>query len=243
MVTCPQCKGQLEDGAIFCDNCGAQIANVGTPSPPKGKGGLSCPKCGQPVMAGVAFCENCGASLSGAAVPAPARPPTAAPSAICPRCGSAIPVGAIFCDNCGGSVSAAPAQPIAPAERTPSSAQAANQAESRPPPAYTPRLVVQPTNISLAFPAGKTEVIAGREDPGSHTYPELNLAPYDPDKGGISRHHAKFSLRDNQWQIEDLNSTNFTFLNKQRVQPGQLCPLKNGDEIRLGQVTMRFFTN
>ncbi len=112
-----------------------------------------------------------------------------------------------------------------------------------PPVGPAPRLVVQPTNVSLPFPPGKSEVIAGRADPASNVSPEVNLGPYDPGKGEISRRHAKFSLCDNQWQIEDLNSTNFTFVNNQKVQPGQPCPLKNGDEIRLGRVTTTFFTS
>ncbi len=40
--------------------------------------------------------------------------------------------------------------------------------------------------------------------------------------------------------IEDLNSTNFTFLNRIRLQPGQAYPLKDGDEIRLGVLTLEY---
>ncbi len=233
MVTCPQCKNQLEDNATFCDNCGASLASVGVPLPPIARRGLTCPKCGQTVRAGEAFCVNCGAALSGSAAAGPF---------ICPRCGTAARAGAVFCDNCGASLSPARPQPDVSGEHVPSP-QAAAKIDSRPSPVNTPRLVVQPTNDLLPFPPGKVEVIAGREDPGSNTFPEVNLAPYDPDKGGVSRRHAKFSLRDGQWQIEDLNSTNFTFLNKQKIRPGQLCPLNNGDEIRLGGVTMKFFTS
>lgn len=242
MVTCPRCKNQLEDNAIFCDNCGATIASVSAPLPLIAGRGLTCSKCGQPVRAGEAFCVNCGAALSGPAAPSPSRQPAVAGSAICPHCGTVARAGALFCDNCGASLSPAPPQPGILKERAPSP-QAAAKIENRPPLVGAPRLVVQPANDSLPFPSGKTEVIAGREDPGSNTFPEVNLAPYDPNKGGVSRRHAKFSLRDGQWQIEDLNSTNFTFLNKQKIRPGQLCPLKNGDEIRLGGVTMIFFTS
>jgi len=161
---------------------------------------------------------------------------------ICSNCRTTAPPGAVFCIQCGASLAAGPSRPVASEEHIPSP-QAAAKTGARSATPNAPRLVVQPANVSLSFPPGKTEVVAGREDPGSNNFPELNLGPYTTDLGGISRRHARFSLRDDHWQIEDLNSTNFTFLNKQKLQPGQLCPLNNGDEIRLGQVTTTFFTS
>jgi pSer/pThr/pTyr-binding forkhead associated (FHA) protein len=37
-----------------------------------------------------------------------------------------------------------------------------------------------------------------------------------------------------------LNSTNYTFLNRQRLQPGQRYPLKQNDEIRLGLLVLEY---
>jgi pSer/pThr/pTyr-binding forkhead associated (FHA) protein len=42
------------------------------------------------------------------------------------------------------------------------------------------------------------------------------------------------------WQLEDLNSTNGSFLNEARLAPGQPVPLQNGDQIRLGTLVMVF---
>ena len=49
----------------------------------------------------------------------------------------------------------------------------------------------------------------------------------------ISRKHARIFKRDEQWLIQDLGSSNGTFLNGHRLaqEPTQL---KNGDQIRLG---------
>jgi pSer/pThr/pTyr-binding forkhead associated (FHA) protein len=160
----------------------------------------------------------------------------------CQKCGTTAPLDAVFCIQCGASLSPAPSRPGAPEKHAPSP-QVAAKTGPRSATQNTPCLVVQPDNTSLPFPPGKTEVIAGRKDPGSNNFPEVDLSPYMTDKGGISRRHAKFSLRGDHWQIEDLKSTNFTFLNKQKLQPGQLYPLNNGDEVRLGQVTMTFFTS
>lgn len=235
--------------------------------------GLRCPQCGQPVVAGEAFCENCGAALTGMAPsPAPpaypAPPPPAMPAyqppspqpappayqpppqpapapagpATCPSCGTPATPGAAFCDNCGASLTGVPpAAAAAPPYPPPYPAPAA---EPYPPAAGPPpRLMVQPSNTSLPFPASKAEIIAGREDPVSNVFPEINLDPHGGDEGGVSRRHAKFTLRGGQWYVEDLNSTNFTFVNKQKLQPGQPHPVNNGDEVRLGRVTMTFFTS
>ncbi|MGW8226414.1 MAG: FHA domain-containing protein, partial [Anaerolineales bacterium] len=49
---------------------------------------------------------------------------------------------------------------------------------------------------------------------------------------GVSRRHAQISQRGNQYLIEDLNSSNGTFLNGQRITGS--APLKAGDVIGLG---------
>ena len=83
----------------------------------------------------------------------------------------------------------------------------------------------------------------GREDPVSNVFPEVDLDPHGGDEGGVSRRHAKFTVQGTQWYIQDLNSTNFTFVNKQKLQPNQLQPVNNGDEVRLGRITLTFFTS
>jgi uncharacterized Zn finger protein (UPF0148 family) len=199
---------------------------------------ITCSRCKSQLEDGSIFCDYCGARIASSGAP---LPPVARGNLTCTKCGQPVMAGEAFCEKCGASLSPAPSQP-APPEEHPPSPRTATKKGAQPAAPNAPRLVVQPENVSLPFPPGKTEVIAGREDPGSNIFPELNLGPYNTEKGAISRRHAKFSLRDDRWQIEDLNSTNFTFLNKQKLQPGQLYPLNNGDEIRLGQVTMTFLT-
>jgi hypothetical protein len=49
----------------------------------------------------------------------------------------------------------------------------------------------------------------------------------------VSRRHAQVDFRDGAWFIEDLNSTNGTFLNGQRLDPGRLYLLNAGDVLSL----------
>ena len=87
---------------------------------------------------------------------------------------------------------------------------------------------------------GKSEILIGREDPVSNIYPDVDLTPHGGEDGGVSRLHAKIFLQNGQYMIEDENSTNFTFVNKQKLAPKTPTPINNGDEIRLGRVVLKF---
>jgi pSer/pThr/pTyr-binding forkhead associated (FHA) protein len=104
-----------------------------------------------------------------------------------------------------------------------------------------PRLVVTGTGAEFDL-SGKAEILLGREDPVSGVFPEVDLTPHGGEEGGVSRRHAKLTVRGNQWLIEDLNSTNFTFVNNQKLNPGVPQPLNSGDKVRLGRVVLTFQT-
>jgi predicted nucleic acid-binding Zn ribbon protein len=254
MSICPQCGNQNPPGAAFCDNCGASLAGVAPPAPAAPvapaapAGGVTCPACGTPVIPGEAFCGNCGAALPAAAPAAPMAPPvqpvTPAPAPAapvgamlkCPVCGADQPAGQSFCDNCGASL-AAPPQPVQP----PMPPVAPPVAPVVPPVWGRPRLVVAGTGAEFDL-SGKAEILVGREDPVSGVFPEVDLTPHGGEEGGVSRRHAKLTVRGNQWLVEDLNSTNFTFVNNQKLNPGVPQPLNSGDQVRLGRVVLTFQT-
>lgn len=260
MITCPQCGTQNQPGAAFCDNCGASLtgirpagtaagAPVAAPAVAPAAGGLSCPACGSPVVAGQAFCDNCGAAITaappvapvaGPAVPAaPPVAPAAAPAGMvkCPSCGQLNPAGQAFCDNCGTQLAGQPAvvgSGVGPAPAVPPPPVA-------PPLAMRPRLVVTATGAQFDL-TGKSQVLIGREDPVSGIFPEVDLTPHGGDAAGVSRRHAKLTFNGFQWTIEDLNSTNFTWVNNQKLTPGVPQPLNNGDQVRLGKLVLTFQT-
>jgi serine/threonine protein kinase len=50
----------------------------------------------------------------------------------------------------------------------------------------------------------------------------------------ISRHHAEIHFEDDAWSVVDINSTNGTFVNDERIWPGQPRRLQAGDILRFG---------
>lgn len=87
----------------------------------------------------------------------------------------------------------------------------------------------------------KKEMLMGRADEKTHHYPEVDLTPYQALDKGVSRKHASLRRNDDTLMLIDLGSSNGTFINGQRVQPNQPRILRDGDELRLGKLTMRIY--
>jgi pSer/pThr/pTyr-binding forkhead associated (FHA) protein len=56
--------------------------------------------------------------------------------------------------------------------------------------------------------------------------------------GTISRHHARMTFHKGKWSVEDLNSSNGTFVNGKRAT--RPTALQHGDEVRMGDDIMTF---
>ena len=195
---------------------------------------------------GSAFCDECGEPLSGASA-APAASPAVAPAAVnasagtqvCPSCGATNPEGEAFCSNCGVSLLGAPA-PV-PAGADISTQGSASAAISSAPSGLQARLIVEADNQEFDL-SGKDNITLGREDAVSNIYPDVDLTPHGGEEGGVSRFHARIFVENGQYMLEDENSTNFTFLNRQRLTAKTPTPLHDNDEVRLGRVLLRFKT-
>jgi len=104
---------------------------------------------------------------------------------------------------------------------------------------FGPRLIVMGTGAMLSIPH-KDEVLIGRGDPHA-TPPDVDLGPYGGGQAGVSRHHARMLRGPEGFLLDDLNSTNGTFVNSVPVTPGQPVRLRGGDAILCGQFSLVFY--
>ncbi|MFO7663334.1 MAG: FHA domain-containing protein [Chloroflexota bacterium] len=140
----------------------------------------------------------------------------------CPNCRASVAAGEAYCDSCGAPLAAAPP----------------------PGPASSLRLIVRAyDNVAIPLPGDRDDFLIGRRDPAIGCFPEVDLVPYGGEEGGVSRRHARLIVDDGNYFVEDLNSVNYTFVNRQKLEPGVPKPIRDGDEIRLGRVLLIFKTD
>ena len=87
--------------------------------------------------------------------------------------------------------------------------------------------------------SGMALVFLGRCDEKHHIYPHLDLTRDEGVSYGVSRQHACIHQNDEGLHVEDMDSTNGTFLNGQRLSPFKVYPLHNGDVIQLGKLEVK----
>ena len=193
---------------------------------------ITCPRCNTQNETGAAFCDQCGASL--AALNAAAA---AASIDSCPVCGAAAMNGDAFCEECGAALSA-PAPAATPV--TPTGAAGIGAAPAAPRTVCAQILIGSGQSVELV---GKSSYLIGRADQVSGIYPDVDTTRSDGDAAGVSRRHAEIVQQSDQWFLQDLNSTNGTYVNNQRVAPHSRQALHSGDQIRLGKWAATFQVN
>ncbi|HNS39668.1 MAG TPA: FHA domain-containing protein [Promineifilum sp.] len=156
----------------------------------------------------------------------------------CPVCEAQTPADAAVCGNCGHPFrSGSDDFSSEPVELLALTTEPVDEVADE---GFMPRLVIQPDGFELALVPGQRAYVIGREDPGSGSHPDVDLVPFGGEEGGVSRRHAQITWDGAAYFIEDLDSVNYTFVNKRKIAVGIKHPLQNGDEIRLGRVLMRF---
>ena len=101
-----------------------------------------------------------------------------------------------------------------------------------------PRLeIVRGLRPNWKFPIFEGRNMIGRAD---QQPVEIDLQPQEPeDRVWSSRQHAVITCTKGAMVIEDLNSSNGTYVNRLRVPPGEKRPLKKDEIIQIGEVQMR----
>ncbi|MEZ5346054.1 MAG: FHA domain-containing protein [Pyrinomonadaceae bacterium] len=94
--------------------------------------------------------------------------------------------------------------------------------------------------IGTEFPLASEESNIGRWDADNGVFPDVDLDSHDPE-AKVSRKHARIIYRNGTHMLEDLGSTNGTFVNRgRRLIPGNPQRIKEGDEIIVGKTFLRF---
>jgi len=103
------------------------------------------------------------------------------------------------------------------------------------------RLVIEKGRSSgKQFMLSDVEAQIGRWDADGGIFPDVDLDTDDPE-AKVSRRHARITLSNGQYFLEDLGSTNGTFINRgKRLPPGHRQALCDGDEIIVGKTFLRF---
>ena len=82
------------------------------------------------------------------------------------------------------------------------------------------------------------ETAVGRGDPVTGFEPDIDLTPVDPDRSS-SRRHAKVVVQDGAYHlVEEIGTTNGTFVNGVRLEAGQPLRVAAGDHVRFGLVEL-----
>jgi hypothetical protein len=248
MLKCPFCHFENEDGALFCEQCKSDLAGAEMPAAavPTVESAASEPASvdavqyiaeAAPVVEGfmseavpVAAVAEAAADASPLGVPVAEFTPTSAP----PPPALSVP------SDASAPTVPEPAAPTMPASTMPAPAtpDAAASDQATLPPDAQPRLLVlrgQKRNVEYPLYDGLNFIGRADEKPV-----DIDLEDQEPpDRIWCSRQHALISLEEGRLAIEDLNSSNGTFVNRSRIYPGQKRPLTVNDVIQIGNVQLK----
>jgi DNA-directed RNA polymerase subunit RPC12/RpoP len=174
---------------------------------------LTCPDCGVKVQQEDLICFRCGANLPHSSGPEEdLLTPTISqkfisgdPATSCPRCGTPVSDAAdVVCANCG--------EPL-PTGR---------------------RRRISTVVMRITFPTGNVEIPAGTSVLLGRDPAESRVAAAFARFDNVSRRHATVQVDDSgHASIRDEHSTNGTYVNDDRVLPGNEVRLVDGDRVRL----------
>jgi hypothetical protein len=224
---------------------------------------IHCHHCGTDNLDGSEFCDECGAKLAAASPartpnymppqPAPPPPPSFTRDSVTPKPATPYtpPPPPVRQPGAGSlpqeNSSQGRNQTVAFRSQTNSSHGGSSAGSEGAPGSYAEaraKLVIKRGGtVGKVFPLTGQESMIGRWDADGGIFPEVDLDQDDPE-AKVSRRHARIVAQGSQFFIEDLGSTNGTFINRgPRLLPGNRLLLNDGDEIIVGKTFLKFVLN
>ncbi|MCC7478201.1 FHA domain-containing protein [bacterium] len=153
----------------------------------------------------------------------------------CPACSTQIPSGEQFCPRCGyqrGTWAAGPAAgtAAAPASTATAPAEGSAQLRSGADPALAPYFLENAHGQQFGLALGETVIGRGEVDI------QLN-------DSFASRRHARFVVSADSVMVEDLGSSNGTFIEEAQLAAGIAMPLSHGEKLKVGGTVLTLHRN
>ena len=233
MIVCPFCHFENEDGALFCEQCKSDL--TGVDSAPAVPVAAEAP----PLPVAEAIEEAIPFAMADA-VEIVEEVPSFPMADMAVEEMPALPVAEAMPEAIAQEVAPAPvAEEVAPAPVA--AAPVASPVSDDPyfvSDSANPRLyVVRGQKPKVEFPILGGLNFVGRADDKPV---DIDLEDQEnPERVWASRQHAVIEFEDNKITIEDLNSSNGTFLNRNKIYPGQKMPLKANDMVQIGNIQMK----
>jgi pSer/pThr/pTyr-binding forkhead associated (FHA) protein len=158
------------------------------------------------------------------------------PIRVCGNCQHYNPTNAVLCAQCG--------EPLTPPTRSVTDSVPDSQPTQITSIANNERGAVslyiqghrQPISVEE-----KSHIVIGRRKTPDDDFVTVDLTSMNAHEFGVSRRHAVIHIEaGGVATIEDLGSTNGTYVNDVRLVPGERSPLRSNDELRLGKLVIRF---
>lgn len=157
--------------------------------------------------------------------------------ATCSACGANNTPGEMYCQRCGVQIPPVLSSPPPPPKPDEPGANRAAIQSSESGKRY---FIVAVNHARIDLPDKIGSISIGRADPLVDVSPDIDLTPYGGDEKGVSRLHARIIFDNLDVYLEDLNSTNFTYLNNVPLKPEVRYKIVNGDLIQFGLLVVQF---
>ncbi len=228
MIICPFCHFENEDGALFCEQCKSDLTGVDSAS--------ATPVAAEapPLPVAEAIEEAIPFAMADA-IEIVEEVPSFPMAEMAVEEMPPLPVAEAMPEPVAEAMPEIPVAEVAPAPiaAVPVSDDPYFVSDSANPRLY----VVRGQKPKVEFPILGGLNFVGRADDKPV---DIDLEDQEnPERVWASRQHAVIEFEDNKITIEDLNSSNGTFLNRNKIYPGQKMPLKANDMVQIGNIQMK----